>query len=81
MTHIRCDMSKCDQPAEARMTWLIHTGGLDKTPERVGGNYCGSCAAMVWDRVSRNDFTCSSAILEEPRNMKDASCHVDPLQR
>jgi len=69
----------CKDAAEMNMSWLFHPNGLDQLEKRTGGNFCGSCAAKVWERVSTVPSCCSSTCIRPPQNpdtdpWKDAFC-------
>lgn len=64
---VRCEASRdCKQLVEVNLTWSVHSKGLDNPATRTGGNFCGSCAAIIWERVSQVPFACGTAICEEP---------------
>lgn len=62
---MKCEAAiDCKQPAEVKLTWLVHGEGLDEPETREGGCFCGSCAAMLWAEITKVPSCASSAICE-----------------
>lgn len=60
---IKCDSSGCSDFAEVNISWPI-TIGNDMV--RSSGNFCGSCGAFAWEKISRNLHCVSGAICSDP---------------
>lgn len=53
----------CPGLAHVSMTWLVHTKGKDKKPERTGGVFCLECANETWARIVAVPECASSVII------------------
>jgi hypothetical protein len=67
MKKLKCSLTNCDQIPEINMTWLIHINGVDNKPQRNGGNFCGSCASMIYEKIALIPNVVSSIICADPK--------------